>query len=107
MVQGLDLPVVPDESGELGGGGLLGGEAGEGVDGLDGGIAGLAVGAPALDLDGLTGAGQEQVVHGGHLDPTDHAAAVADVPGAPLERDALKAAHRIGDGRATSPVGAV
>jgi len=52
VVQGLDLPVVTDESGELGRGGLLGGEAGDGVDGLHGGLAGLAVGASALDLDG-------------------------------------------------------
>ncbi|BBJ45048.1 hypothetical protein SSPO_077660 [Streptomyces antimycoticus] len=59
MVQGLDLPVVADELGDLGWGGLLGGQAGDGVDRLDGGLAGLAVGAPALDLDGLAGSGEE------------------------------------------------
>src|SRR5690606_21991474 len=57
MVQGLDLPVVADELGELGRAGLLGGEAGDGADRLDGGLAGLAVSAPALDLDGLAGQG--------------------------------------------------
>ncbi len=60
MVQGLDLPVVADELGELGRGGLLGGQAGDGVDRLDGGPAGLAVGAPALDLDGLASPGEEE-----------------------------------------------
>ncbi|MCX4564260.1 MULTISPECIES: hypothetical protein [Streptomyces] len=47
MVQELDLPVVEDESGELGRDGLLGDEAGDGVDGLGGGLAGLAVGRPS------------------------------------------------------------
>ncbi|GAA3595556.1 hypothetical protein GCM10022295_90950 [Streptomyces osmaniensis] len=55
MEQGLDPPVGADEFGELGRGGLLGGEAGDGVDRLDGGLAGLAVGAPALDLDSPAG----------------------------------------------------
>lgn len=57
VVQGLDLPVVAHQLGELGRGGLLGGQAGDGVDRLDGGLAGLAVGAPAPDLDGLAGSG--------------------------------------------------
>src|SRR3954451_9029428 len=61
VVQGLDLPEVADELRELGGSGLLGGQAGDRVDGVDGGLAGLAVGAPALDLNGLTGAREEQV----------------------------------------------
>lgn len=52
VVQGLDLPVVPDQLCEPGGGGLLGGQAGHRVDGGDAGLAGLAVGAAALDLDG-------------------------------------------------------
>jgi hypothetical protein len=63
MVQGLDFPVVADEFGGLGRGGLFGGQAGGGVDRLDGGLAGLAVGAPALDLDGLAGSGEEEAVH--------------------------------------------
>ncbi|MGI5138202.1 helix-turn-helix domain-containing protein [Streptomyces sp. CA-106110] len=44
-----ELPEVEvlgvDELRELGGGGFLGGQAGDGVDGLDGGPAGFAVGA--------------------------------------------------------------
>lgn len=57
MVQGFDRSVVADESGELGRSGLLGGQAGDGVNCLDGGLAGLAVGALTLDLDGLAGSG--------------------------------------------------
>lgn len=34
MVEGFDLPVVSDELGELGRSGLLGGQAGGGVEGL-------------------------------------------------------------------------
>uniref|UniRef100_A0AAU1IB89 Uncharacterized protein n=1 Tax=Streptomyces sp. NBC_00180 TaxID=2903632 RepID=A0AAU1IB89_9ACTN len=89
MAQGLDLPVVADEFGELARGGLLGGQVGDGVDRLDGGLAGLEVGAPALDLDGLAGSGEEEAVDGGGLDPADLRAAVADAPGASLERDGL------------------
>jgi hypothetical protein len=55
VVQGLDLPVSLDQLRELGGRGLFGGEAGDRVDGLDRGPAGLAVGAPSLDLNGLPG----------------------------------------------------
>lgn len=87
VVQGLDLPVVSDQGGELGRDGLLCGEAGDGVDRLDGGLAGLAVGAAALDLDGLAGTREEQVVHGGDLDAPDLIAAVAGVAGPSLERD--------------------
>ncbi|WP_406191295.1 hypothetical protein OG331_49145 [Streptomyces sp. NBC_01017] len=47
--------MVADEFGDLGRGGLLGGQVGDGVDRLDGGLAGLEVGAPALDLDGPPG----------------------------------------------------
>jgi hypothetical protein len=62
---------VADEFGELGRACLLGGQAGDGVDRLDGGLAGLAVGAPALDLDGLAGSWEEEAVDGGGLDPAD------------------------------------
>jgi hypothetical protein len=77
--------VVPDQLRELGGAGLLGGQAGHRVDGGDRGLAGLAVGAAALDLDGLPGAGEEQVADGGDLDPADLAAAVSAVASAALE----------------------
>jgi len=87
MVQGLDLPVVADEFGELSRSGLLGGQAGDGIDRLDGGLAVLADGAPTLDLDGLAGSGEEEAVDGGGLDPADLRAPVADAPGAPLKRD--------------------
>lgn len=71
------------------GGGLLGGRAGHRVDGGDGGLAGLAVGVAALDLDGLAGSGKEQVVHGGDLDSVDLRAAMVAAARAALERDAL------------------
>lgn len=74
---------------ELDGGGLLGGQAGTCVDGRDGGLVGLAVGAATLDLDDLAGAVDEQVVHGGDLDPADLRAAVSGAPGAALEGDVL------------------
>jgi hypothetical protein len=48
MVQGLDFAVVADELGELGRGGLLSGQAGDGVDRLGGGLASLAVGGRPL-----------------------------------------------------------
>lgn len=89
VMQGLDVPVVANQLRELGRGGLVGGQAGDGVDGLDGGPAGLAVGAAALDLDGLAGAGEEQVVHGGDLDAADLEASVTGVLGAALEWDVL------------------
>jgi hypothetical protein len=53
VVQGLGLPVVTDQGRELGGVGLLRGEAGDGADGL-------AVSATALDLDGLPGPGRSR-----------------------------------------------
>lgn len=62
MVQGLDGPVPSDQSGELSRAGLLGGEAGDRVYGLEADLPGLAVDAAADDLDGLVGAGEEQVV---------------------------------------------
>ncbi|MEU9157164.1 hypothetical protein AB0D59_43135 [Streptomyces sp. NPDC048417] len=61
MVQGLDVPVVADEFGKLGRDGLPGGQAGDGVDRLDGGLAGLVIGASALDLDGLAGSGKRRL----------------------------------------------
>ncbi|WP_232543837.1 hypothetical protein [Streptomyces buecherae] len=71
MVQGFDLPAVANEFGELGRGGLLGGQVGDGIDRFDGGLAGLEVGASALDLDSLAGSGEAEAVHGGDLDLAD------------------------------------
>jgi hypothetical protein len=72
--------MVPDQLREPGGGGLLGGETG---------LAGFAVGAAALDLDGLVGAEEEQGSDGGDLDAADLGSAVAGSPGATLERGVL------------------
>jgi hypothetical protein len=62
VVQDLDFPVISDERRELGGGGLLGGQAGDGIDGLDGGLAGLAVRPTALDLERLAGVGEGKLL---------------------------------------------
>jgi hypothetical protein len=79
MMQGLDLPVVADQAREADGRGPFGGEAGDGVDGLDTDPAALAIHATALELDGLAGPGEEQVVHRADLDPVDLAPAVSGV----------------------------
>lgn len=89
VVQGLDLPVRADHVGELGVGGLLGGEAGDRVDGLDADLAALAVHAAPLELDGLAGAGEEQVVHSAYLDTGDLATPVSARADAALERNPL------------------
>jgi hypothetical protein len=78
------LRAITDELGELGGGGLVGGQVGDCVDGLDRDLSGSAVYAAAFDLDGLAGAGEQQAGDGAGLDPADLAAAVAGAAGAPL-----------------------
>lgn len=69
--------------------GLLGGEAGDRVDGLEADLPGLAVDAAADDLDGLAGAGEEQVVDRAHLQPADLLAAVTGRTGPVLQWDLL------------------
>jgi len=88
-MQGLDLSVVADELGELGRGGLLGGQAGDGVGRLDGGLPDVVVGAAALDLDGLAGSRKEEAVGGGGVDPADLRAVVARCPGCVPEAGCL------------------
>jgi hypothetical protein len=60
VVVRLDGPVLADEAGQVLGGGVGAGEAGDGVDGLPGGLPGGGVLAPAGDLDGLAGVGEVQ-----------------------------------------------
>src|SRR5450631_2555893 len=57
----LDRPVLADQAGQVGRGGLGAGQAGDGVDGLAGGLPGDRVPPPAGDLDGLAGEGEVQV----------------------------------------------
>ncbi|GGT55625.1 hypothetical protein GCM10010256_10280 [Streptomyces coeruleorubidus] len=53
VVKCLDGPVAADQGGELGGGGAVGGQAGDRVDLLDRDLAGSAVHAAVFDLDRL------------------------------------------------------
>lgn len=76
VVHGLDLPVGADHARELGGSGLLGAQAGDRIDGLDADLIAFAVQAASLELGGLAGAGEEQAVHGAHLDAADLATAM-------------------------------
>jgi len=55
VVAGFYAPVVAGEAGQVGAGGVGGGQAGEGVDGFAGGLAGAGVLPSAGDLDGLVG----------------------------------------------------
>src|SRR5436190_22341362 len=50
VVVRLDGPVLADQPGQVAGGGVGAGQAGDGVDGLAGGLAGGGVLAPAGDL---------------------------------------------------------
>jgi hypothetical protein len=61
VVQGLDVPVAADPSGELCGGGLAGGQAGDGVDGEGPPLLAVRQGPdPAGDAEGLGGVGEAE-----------------------------------------------
>jgi hypothetical protein len=73
------------ELGQSGGSGLFGREAGDGLH-LD--LAGLPVGAPALDLHRLHGVREQHAgADGAHLQPADLDAAVAAAVGAIPQRN--------------------
>ena len=76
VVVRLDGPVLADEAGQVLGGGVGAGQAGDGVDGLAGGLAGGGVLPPPGDLDGLAGAGEVQVADVGGLQGAGLGAAV-------------------------------
>lgn len=77
-----------DEFGELRRAGLFGREAGDCVDGLRLDLAGLAVGAAALDSMALDGLREERAgTDDTDLQPADLAAAVPGPGGAGLQRD--------------------
>ena len=67
MVMCLDGPVLADQAGQVGRGGVRAGQAGDGVDGLAGGPAGGGVPPPTGDLDGLAGSGEVQEADVGGL----------------------------------------
>lgn len=78
-----------DQRGDLGGCGLVGVQAGDGVDRDDDGLAGGAVGAAAFDLHGLKGVRERQAwPDQADLEPADLAAAVAGAGGGSSRGDA-------------------
>ena len=77
----LDGPVLADEAGQVGRGGVGAGQAGDGVDGLAGGLAGGGVLPPAGDLDGLAGVREVQVADVGGLQGAGLGAAVPGLAG--------------------------
>src|SRR5450755_997511 len=79
----LDGPALAGQAGQVAGGGVDDGQAGDGVDGLAGGPAGGGVFPPAGDLDGLPGAGDLQVADVGGLQGAGLGAAVRSPAGVP------------------------
>ena len=77
----LDGPVLAGEAGQVLGGGVGAGQAGDGVDGLAGDLAGGGVLPPAGDLDGLAGAGEVQVADVGGLQGAGLGSAVPGLAG--------------------------
>ena len=78
----LDAPVLADQAGQVAGGGVRAGQAGDGVDGLAAGLAGSGVLPPAGDLDGLPGVREVQVADVGGLQGPGLDTAVPGVAGA-------------------------
>src|SRR6478672_6704567 len=60
VVVRLNGPLLADQAGQVAGGGVSAGQAGDGVDGLTAGLAGSGILPPSADLDGLAGAGEVQ-----------------------------------------------
>jgi hypothetical protein len=94
VVVRLDGPVLADQPGQVGRGGLGAGQACDGVDDLAGGPAGDGVLPPAGDLDGLPGPGEVQAADAGGLQGPGLDAAVplsraAPVPGTCRQGSAL------------------
>lgn len=87
VVHGFHSPVLPDVLGQVGGGGLVHRQVGEGVDAFQGEPAGGQDAASADDLQDLVGVGEGQVGDGGHLDPPDLVAAVGGGAGLVHQRD--------------------
>src|SRR6266700_3524586 len=86
VVVRFDGPLLADQPGQVAGGGVRAGQAGDSVDGLAGGLAGGGVLAPAGDLDGLAGMREVQAADVGGLDGAGLGAAVPFVAGAAAGR---------------------
>ena len=81
VVVSLDGPLLADQAGQVTGGGLGAGQAGDGVDGLAGGPAGGGVLPPPGDLDGLAGMREVQAADVRGLQGAGLGAAVPPLPG--------------------------
>src|SRR5271166_3428812 len=86
VVVRLDGPVLADEAGQVAGGGVGAGQAGDGVDGLAGGLTGGGVLAPAGDLDGLAGVREVQAADVSGLQGAGLDAAVPGLAGGAAAR---------------------
>ena len=81
VVVSLDGPLLADQAGQVTGGGVGAGQAGDGVNGLAGGLAGGGVLPPPGDLDGLAGGGEVQADDVRGLQGAGLGAPVASLPG--------------------------
>src|SRR5580704_14020629 len=86
VVVSLDGPLLADQAGQVTGGGLGTGQAGDGVNGLAGGPAGRGVLPPAGDLDGLAGMRKVQAADVGGLQGAGLGAAMPSLPGCAASR---------------------
>src|SRR5438876_119831 len=87
VVVSLDGPLLADQAGQVTGGGLSAGQAGDGVDGLTGGLPGGGVAPPPGDLDGLAGMREVQAADVGGLQGAGLGAAVTLFAGEAAGRD--------------------
>src|SRR5579859_1459933 len=81
VVMTLNGPLLPDQAGQVTGGGLGAGQAGDGVDGLAGDLAGGDLLPPPGDLDGLAGVREVQAADVGGLQGAGLGAAVPGAAG--------------------------
>jgi len=87
VVMRLNGLVLAGEPGQVAGGGVCAGQAGDGVDGLAGDLPGGRVLPPAGDLDGLAGAGEVQSAYVRGLEGAGLSAAVPGLAGQVTGRD--------------------
>jgi len=81
VVVSLDGPLLADQAGQVTGGGISAGQAGDGVNSLAGDPAGGDLLPPPGDLDGLAGMGEVQAGHVGGFEGAGLGAAVPGLAG--------------------------
>ena len=87
VVMSLNRPLLADQAGQVAGGGLGAGQAGDGVDSLAGDLAGGDLLPPPGDLEGLAGMGEVQAADVGGFEGAGLGAAVALLAGCAAGRD--------------------